>query len=217
MDQPCYKCRETLSEGIPFCPHCGAPQIRVLIAEPQAEAMLPLAAGAAAVSAPPSSLHVEMPTLWSVGFRPCALAALTATLLMSLGLNPFVAMLAVGFLAVFLFRQRNSGTSIKVGLGVRLGAISGLLWFAMSSILEATAVLLLHEGGEIRGQLVEKINQVAAQTRDPQALAMFDRFKTPAGLEYLMVFGVIFAFLASIVLGAVGGALGGSLLGRRKD
>ena len=36
MEQPCYKCRQLVEEGRPFCPHCGAPQIRVLVAEPVA-------------------------------------------------------------------------------------------------------------------------------------------------------------------------------------
>ena len=34
MEQPCYKCGQTVEEGIPFCPHCSAPQIRVVVAEP---------------------------------------------------------------------------------------------------------------------------------------------------------------------------------------
>ena len=42
---------------------------------------------------------------------------------------------------------------------------------------------------------------------------MFDKLKTPNGLEFLMVLGLFFAFLASIVLGGLGGLLGGAIFG----
>ncbi len=159
---------------------------------------------------------LAVPMHWSQGVRPCALAALVASLLMSLGLNPFVAMLAVGFLAVVFYRQGHAGAVLNAGAGVRLGALSGLLWFAMSSILEAVVVLVMHKGAEIRQGMLTVIDQAASRTNDPQALAIFSRFKTPDGIELLMVAGLIAAFVASVVLGALGGALGGSVLGGRK-
>jgi len=215
MEQPCYKCGQTVEEGVAFCPHCSAPQIRVVIAEAPPDAVvLPALSGAAVLphSLPPPPVMLALG--WSAAFRPCLLAALVASLLMTLGLNPFVAMLSVGFLAVLFYRQRWPGSAIKAITGVRLGALGGLLWFAISSILEALVVLFLHKGPEIRDELIKRMNQAAAQTTDPQALAMFDRLKTPGGLEFVMIFGLIFAFFASIVLAIIGGALGGSILGR---
>jgi hypothetical protein len=76
-------------------------------------------------------------------------------------------------------------------------------------------VAILHRGGEIRNELISRIQQAASQTSDPQTLAMFDRFKTPGGLEFLMLFGLIFGFAAAIVLSGVGGALGAVIFGRR--
>jgi hypothetical protein len=219
MEQPCYKCGQTVEEGIPFCPHCSAPQIRVVIAEP---APSPLAFAAATASqdaaALPASQTVPvlaLPMQWSQAIKPCALAALVASVLMSLGLNPFVAMLSVGFLAVVFYRQRGPGIKLKAASGAGLGSLAGLLWFAISSIFETSIVLFLHKGPELRTALIAKIQEAGAQTSDPQVLAVFDRFKTPGGLEFLMVMGLIFAFLASIVLGGLGGALGAAILGRR--
>jgi hypothetical protein len=215
MEHPCYKCGQILEEGIPFCPHCSAPQIRVMVAEPAAAVVLPDQTGTAVLAeaqAPAATVNLSLP--WSAAFRPCALAALVASLLMSLGLNPFVAMLSVGFLAVAFYRHRWPGAVIKPAAGVRLGALSGLLWFAISSILEATAVLFMHKGPEIQHELLKRIDQAASQTTDPQALAIFDRLKTAGGLEFLMVFGIIFAFIAAIIFAVIGGALGGALLGR---
>jgi hypothetical protein len=219
MEQPCYKCGQMVEEGVPFCPHCSAPQIRVVIAE---AVLPPLAFAAATVAqdstALPASQTVPvlaLPMQWSEAFRPCALAALVATLLMSLGLNPFVAMFSVGFLAVVFYRQRRREVMLKATAGVGLGALGGLLWFAMSSVLEALIVIFLHKGPELRNELMVRIQQAASQTSDPQVLAVFERLKTEGGLEVLMLTGLFFAFLAAIVLGGLGGALGVALLGRR--
>ena len=221
MDQPCYKCGQAVAEGRPFCPHCLAPQIRVLVAEPVA-ASVPLTDASAAepdgdnLPASETVPVLAVPMHWSRVLRPCALAALVAALLMLLGLNPLVAMFSVGFLAVVFYRQGQAATVLRASAGARLGALSGLLWFAMSSILEAVVVLVWHKGPELRQGLTLVIEQAATRTSDPQVLAVFDRLKTPDGLEFLMVFGLISGFVASILLATLGGALGGAIFGRRK-
>jgi hypothetical protein len=144
------------------------------------------------------------------------LAALVASLLMSLGLNPFVAMFSVGFLAVVFYRQRRRGIPIKAGAGAALGALGGLLWFAMSSVLEALIVIFLHKGPDLRNELIIRIQQAASQTSDPQVQVVFERLKTQGGLEFLMLAGLLFAFLASMILGGLGGALGAAILARRE-
>ena len=208
-----------MEEGVPFCPHCSAPQIRVVVAEPAPQplafAAAPTSQGSEALPASQTVPVLAVPMQWSQAVRPCALAALVASLLMYLGLHPFVAMASVGFLAVVFYRQRRPGIMVKAAAGAGLGAMAGLLWFAMSSIVEALVVIFLHKGPELRNALIAKIQEVASQTSDPQVLAMFERAKTQSGLEFLMLAGLVFAFLASIVLGGLGGALGGAILGRR--
>ena len=220
MEQSCFKCGQAVEQGTPFCPHCSAPQIRVVIAEPP-----PIPAGLAEMTASPPGTAalpasqtvpvLALPMQWSHALKPCALAALVSALLMALGLNPFVAMLCVGFLAVLFFRQRTAGVAIKPTMGAGLGALAGLLWFAISAILELVIVTLLHKGPEIRSAMLAKLEQTASQTSDPQVLAMFDRLKTPGGLEIVIVSGLLFAFVAALLLGSLGGAVGAALLGRR--
>lgn len=219
MEQPCYKCGQVVEEGVPFCRHCWAPQIRVVVAEPDPASISFVTAaatpqGSAVLPASQTVPVLAVPMQWSQAIKPCALAALVATLLMYLGLNPFVAMFSVGFLAVVFYRQSRREIAIKAAAGAGLGALGGLLWFAMSSILQTVLVIVLHKGPELRGQLVEKIQQVAAQNSDPQVQTLLERMKSPGGLEFLMLAGLIFAFLAAIVLGGLGGALGGAILGR---
>lgn len=217
MEHPCYKCGQTVEEGIPFCPHCSAPQIRVVMAEAVAPAPV-LAAAETGQTALPASQTVPvlaLPMQWSQALKPCLLAGVVASGLMFLGLHPFVAMVSVGFLAVIFYRQRRPEIMIKAASGAGIGSLAGLLWFAMSSVFEALTVTLFHKGPELRTAILSKIQETASQTTDPQVLALFDRVKTPEGFEFLMIAGLIFAFFASIVLGGLGGALGGVILGRR--
>ncbi len=221
MEQPCYKCGQAVEEGTPFCPHCSAPQIRVVIAEPT-----PVSAQSAeAVITPherdlPASQTVPVLAVsmqWSQSIRPCALAAMIACLLMALGLNPFVAMFIVGFLAVLLFRMSAPGIAIKTVSAAGLGALGGLLWFVVSAVFEILVVILLNKGPELRAEMAARIQQAASQTSDPQVLVMLDRFKTHGGLEVLIVAGTIFALAAAIVLAGVGGILAGAILARRNN
>jgi hypothetical protein len=218
MDESCYKCGQPVAPGTPFCRHCGAPQIRVTLPEP---ASVPLSSDGLTLSGDADALTARPPVLpgiplgWAYSLRPCALAALVAALLMALGLNPFVAMLSVGFLAVVFNRQQRPGSVFNPAAGAKLGALSGLLWFVMSAILESFVIALLHRAAEIRHELISRIEQAASQTSDPQTLAVFDKLKSPGGLEFLMIFGILFGLLAAIVLSGVGGALGAIIFGRR--
>jgi RNA polymerase subunit RPABC4/transcription elongation factor Spt4 len=222
MEQPCYKCGQVVEEGRPFCPHCGAPLIRVLIAEPEtAVAAYPIAASnPRSESDIPSSQSVPLlavPMHWSQALRPCFLAALVALGLMTLGLHPFVAMSSVGFLAVFFYRQRRREATIRGLTGAGVGALGGLLWFVMASILEVSLILITHKGPELQAELLSKLEQASKQAADPQVTALFDKMKSPGGLEVLMISGIIFAFVASIVLASLTGALGAIIFGRRKS
>jgi len=220
MEQPCYKCGQVLEEGRPFCPHCAAPQIRVVVAEP-APSGAPFAERVDSSSSEvvlPASKTVPilaLPMNWSQALKPCALAALVASVLMVLGLHPLVAMFSVGFLSIVFYRQGRPGMAIRPGVGARLGAVSGLLCFTALSILEVVAVLVMDKGPEIRKVVLQQFEQAASRTSDPQVLAIFEKVKTPDGLELAMLFIVVFGFLAAIVLGATGGALGALLMGRR--
>lgn len=206
-----------MEEGIPFCPHCSAPQIRVIVPErpvpapPSAAAEAPRETLPAAQTVP----VLALPMQWSQALKPCVLAGVIGSGLMLLGLNVFVAMLSVGFLAAIFYHQRQPEIAMKAVAGAGLGALAGLIWFGMSTVFEAVIVLVFHKGAELRTAILAKIQETASQTTDPQVLAMFDKIKTPEGFEFLMIAGLIFAFVAAIVLGGVGGAVGGAIAGRR--
>jgi len=215
MEQPCYKCGQAVEEGIPFCPHCSAPQIRVVMAEPA----LNLSSAAALTTSTvdvPSTPSLAIPMSWSQSVRPCAVAAAIAAVAMVLKLVvPLIAILGAGFLAVAFYRRSVPDAALGARAGARLGALCGFFAFAIAAILSSLKIILLHQGDEIRRQMLDAIQQAAVRYPDPQAQPTLDFMRSPAGLVVMMVFFLVFAFLAFLILGSAGGALGGVAFGSR--
>jgi hypothetical protein len=215
MEQPCYKCGQTLEEGTPFCPHCSAPQIRVLIAE------APQSAGSAAAQNPiqPATVHdPRMPVPLRLGnaIRACSLAAFLAALSMFLGLTVPAAALGSGFLAVALYRWRAVGP-VRAGLGAQLGAISGTLCFGILAALVSMAATVPDYRSKLHDQVLDYMQKAAAsRPADPQVQTLIEQIKTPEGFTMILIIGSVLLFLFFIVLGTVGGLLGGAVLGRRE-
>jgi hypothetical protein len=218
MEQSCYKCGQVLEEGVPFCPHCAAPQIRVIMAEPvlsPAASSVALPGSPAAADRPPVP-SIAVPMSWSLSAQPCALAAFIAAVAMVLKLVvPVIAVFGAGFLAVAFYRRRAPDTAIHAKSGARLGAVCGFFCFGITTILESAAVLVLHRGEEIRRMMLDAIRQTAARYPDPQFQQTLDFMRSPGGMVFMMVFFLIFALAAFLVLGTLGGALGGAVFGRR--
>lgn len=219
MDHPCYKCGHSIEDGKPFCPQCGAPQIRVAAVEvatgpaPTGDIVLPALRGKRDLAS--SSLGASSLLVGSYhAVKPCALAAAVALLLLLLRVNPFAAALGAGFLAV-IFSRRRPGSGIGAAAGARLGALSGLFFFSMLTILEASAVAILHKGAEVRSEIIDKIQQAAARYPGPEVQPFLDFAKSPGGLAIMMGASLIFGFVVFVLLGSLGGALGAAILGRR--
>ena len=220
MDQPCYKCGQAVEQGVPFCPHCSAPQIRVLIAEPTAAlAAFDTGASSQGSASLPASQTVPVlavPMQWSQALKPCALAALVASLLMVLGLNPLVGALSAGFLAVVFYRQRQIGAVLKARAGARLGALSGVLCFGFTVLLVALAATVSDVRTKIQEPIVQNAQKWAAShPADPQIQAALEQMKTPGGLVLILFVLAIFLFVLSVACATLGGALGGAIFGRR--
>jgi hypothetical protein len=224
MDHSCHKCGQSVEDGVPFCSHCGAPQIRVTVAEPVLVEPIEEESGHALLATAlhvPSNVSVSagalrLPVQWSRAMQPCALAALIAAVVMSTGLVALpLAVLGAGFLAVAFYLRRIPGTLVSAKEGARLGGISGLLCFGMWAILEALAVAVLHKGPEIRKLMLDAVEQQASRYSDPQFQATLEFMRSPAGLTVMMVGTLIVAFLACVILASIGGALAGAFLGRR--
>jgi hypothetical protein len=225
MDHPCYKCGHNVEDGKAFCSECGAPQIRVAVAEAATPAVAenvssgdppafsldpPVVAGA--LRAPALSTGI----VWPRAFRACAIAALISIVVMSLRLVfPLVAALGAGFLAVVLYRRRNPAWRVDARSGAQLGAVTALLSSGVLAILAAIAYAVLQAGGEVRQQALEAMQQIASRSNDPQMQASLDLMKNPEGLAAKFILAMVILFVVSIAAGSVAGALTGAFLGRR--
>jgi hypothetical protein len=224
MEQPCYKCGQAVEEGVRFCPNCGAPQIRVVLAEPMpgtaanAEAAHPAVLGKDADYPAAQTLPVlAVPMGWSQAIKPCALASIVATILMLLGLHPLVAMFSVGFLAVVFYRQGRAGMAIKTGTGIRLGAFGGITCFAITALLVAIAAALPDTRAKLRDEMIQNLQKsAAAHPGDAMVQSVIDQLKTPEGFTMILIIVGIVLLIAAIVLGTLGGALGAAIFGRRE-
>jgi hypothetical protein len=216
MEQPCYKCGQAVEESVPFCPHCRAPQIRVVVATP-----VPSPAVSAGVSeasqvsaALPNSSSVALPTHRVHFLKSAALAALVASILASLRLNIFVSMLGAGFLAVVFYRQQMPGIGIKAAVGARVGALSGLLFFVYFAAVAAVASAFL--GTNIREQILDNAQKWAAsRPPEPQIQAALEQLKTPAGFIVAFVVGCVILLVVCVALASLSGSLAGVILSRR--
>jgi hypothetical protein len=225
MDHPCYKCGHSVEDGKPFCAQCGAPQIRVAMPEPAAvipgsvsSTELPIfSAESPIVPGTLSASAFSTGIVWPAAIRACAIAALIAALIMTLGLMvPLLAVLGAGFLAVNLYHRQNPGWGVNARSGAKLGAVCGVLFFGISAIFETLAMALFHTGGQVRQKMLEAFQQAASRSGDPQVQAAFETLKTPEGIAVMLVFGLAVLFVVSIAAGSIAGALTGTFLGRRK-
>ena len=220
MEQPCYKCGQVVEEGRPFCPHCMAPQIRVLVAEPVA-APSSMAEPSATVSAalPASEIvpTLAVPTQWSEAVKPAASAAIVGMILMALRLYPIVALFIMGFLATLFYRQGHPGSPMKPAIGIRLGALSGLFCSGFMTLLIALGTMVPDLRDTLHHQTVEYFKSAAAlQPGNTQLQSLLEQMKTPEGFILVMIVLAVMFIVLSIALSSVGGALGAAILGRRE-
>lgn len=219
MEQPCYKCGQVVVEGRPFCPHCFAPQIRVVVAEPVAAPVAAVHAGSSQDDALPASETVPVlavPMGWSQAAKPAALAAGVGMILMAFRMYPFVAMLVMGFLATVFYRQGQPSAPIKTAIGMRLGALSGLFASGFMTLLSALGTLIPDLRDKLHEKTIEYFQQSAAsQPGNPQFQALLEQLKTPEGYIAIMIALGVLLLVLSIVLGSLGGAVGAAILGRR--
>jgi hypothetical protein len=218
MEHSCDKCGHPVEDGVPFCPHCNAPQIRVAVAEAEAEAPPASAGGVFKAAAPPTGeaspgvlLGVPSRVIhWPQGIAAAAVAGLIAGLGMTfVGL---LGMLVAGFLAVVFYRRRTHGGRLFARAGARLGAVSGALGFALFSLLTVPTGLFRTEMSEawemFRKYAVDRSNA----SLQAQAEHWLELLKTPQGVAEAL----LWVFFFSIAASAVGGALGGAFLGRNR-
>jgi hypothetical protein len=215
VEHRCYQCGAAVEDGVAFCAQCNAPQIRVVTVDRSApsETVPESAPEQRSYSGSPHRSRVE----WAQAL-PAALIGMLIAIALStvvrgaLGLG----LLAAGFLSVYFYRRRNPLVQLTLKLGARLGALSGVLGFAITAIASATATAVLHSGGEIHALMLKAVQEYVSRSSDPQMQQVLDFYASRQGFILVLVLGSIMMFLLFLALSSMGGLIGAAVL-RRKD
>jgi hypothetical protein len=230
VEHPCYKCQTSIDETLPFCPHCGAPQIRV--ASPN-EDDLPTppsysADGTPRVVTPDSwtlggPAHVPQAAAiqWELAWKGALLSGLSAAALSAVPVLVYgccLWLLLAGALAVWLYLRRVPGAFVTPGMGMRIGAVSGAIGYVAATILMVLSFAFNSQ--EIRDEMQRQMDKSLAANPDPRAQEIIRQFvgnlSTPQGLATFFVFVLVIMAVVFVIFSAVGGALGASMFARRR-
>jgi len=229
----CHRCHGELTldpADSTFCPHCGAPQLRVI--EENVSTATPLDTTTGALPPPhPGRLR------WSTVVTLAALIAAIAAVLMTVvfwfpSAFPLAWLWTVSgaVIVLGLYQRRHPDTPLDAGLGARVGLVYGLLAVSSLALLTAASGLIarygLHHMGPIdtwlsatmHQAMEQQLKQLPANQPDApmtadQMRALFYSPEVRAGLSLSML-SVSALFL--IAFSALGGAIGGLLRMRRR-
>jgi len=230
VEHPCHQCHAPVEDGVPFCPRCGAPQIRVVDAEGNEPVTGPMPPGTPGEIQPPARPVFGAPANWTpVGLQPnqihwrvaMPVAAVIGVLagilfLVSGRIPPFFFLIPVlsGAMTVRGYRSRTH-TTVRPLSGAKLGAFAGLFSFGVSVV----GVLLMFTLG--REGIQQNMREAMAhppRTMDPQSMQvmqnLIDKLNTPEGLVLFAVIILVMLFGILLVASALGGALGALIFGK---
>ncbi|MEX2303592.1 MAG: zinc ribbon domain-containing protein [Bryobacterales bacterium] len=215
MPQRCT-CGAELPANALFCHQCGRPQRDVLppieaLETPPGEEHPPPSAAPVLPPQPPRVISFSNPDVIRSAYPPAAVAAI-------LGSIQFVSMLcflwypAAGFASVYLYRIRT-GIFLAPRAGAKIGAITGLLVFAIS-LLIATVGYLLGGGADV-GQAVREALEQSGQPEELQRNVL-NLINNPATLALVLLFGLALQLIVTAGFAILGGALGAKVLEREE-
>jgi hypothetical protein len=227
VQRSCYRCGASLDDQAPFCPSCGAAQIRVTAEQqtpqqPQSD-LAPGISADAGTSVPAAPTGVSVQYSGQIQRKSLLLAALPLSLLAGLvcALDPRFGWLVLLGIVVYgvLRHQRRDGGPMSAGIGARLGALIGLLTFVsfllLGTLRFGLALALGQNGNEIREEMVKQVQQIAARNPDPQAQEIMRWFATSEGLVVLVGLSLFLFFIFFLVSATATGAVTGALADKK--
>ena len=213
MEHPCHRCGTAVEDGVLFCQNCGAPQIRVVAPESSNETSPHLPFDAAQRATLSGEIYFDgRPQIsWSDALRAAVICGVLEALFSLFGLG----IIAGGVLCVALYRRRQSQAPITLGMGARLGAITGGIAGLFVTVVMSVGVLAFRTGDQIRQQIYDAIEKAAARNPTPQAQEMLQYFKSPEGFAAMLAVVFLMTLVIFIVLSAFGGMLGATLFNKK--
>ncbi len=147
-----------------------------------------------------------------LGIGAAALFTLSAPVIQMLA---FAWIVAAGFLSARLYRRNVAYSVLTPGMGMRLGALTGLFGALPIAIMAMASFTAIRSSGEMRQAIEQQMQKQMPANADPKMQEMMQNMlawvSTPRGAATMALFLV----LVFVVLSAAGGALGASVFGRR--
>jgi zinc-ribbon domain len=234
VDHLCHHCNATVEDGVPFCPKCGAPQIRVAGAEDDEAVTPPLPPGTPGDIQPPAQPVYPDPSAWGrapaqlaglinwrVALPGAALAGLSGGVItLFLGRYLIVLILALllaGAVTVRLYRRRTKSV-IRPATGAKLGAFAGLFSFLIDAL--AVVAMFVLERPSVQQNMRDALD-ISSRNADPQSVQimqnLIERMNTPGGMATICIVIIVFLFGICMVFTALGGVLGAALFGKDRN
>jgi hypothetical protein len=193
-----------------FCHKCGKPQRDVVAQESEPETVdeiVPPAPTPVAAAPQPPALNFHN----LVAVRIAFVVAPVAFLLSWIPALNLLLWIAAGFLAVF-FHRRRTGTSLNVRAGVRLGWITGVIMFAITTVIFTLTVVPVAANGGI----ATLFRQQLKNPTDPNVQEALRMLETTPGLAAILLVMLFMLFVFITLLSMAGGALGAKFVSRNQ-
>jgi hypothetical protein len=188
-----------------FCHKCGKPQRDFRDAEPEPLVVERIPNPVVAAVMPPRPLDFHNPVAVRIAF----VVSLVTALLSWLPLLNVVMWMAAGFFAVFFYRRRT-GDLLSVRAGVRMGWITGVLSFAITTVIFTASMLPTALSGGIASAFQAQFKNAT----DPNVREALRMFESGPGLAFLLVMTLFMLFVFITALSVAGGALGAKMVGQ---
>ncbi len=220
VQHSCSRCGAEVDNSLPYCPACEAPQVRFLPRE-SAEEIVRLHAAAAPLVPVLGPSPGNTPNSAAAAndrarfLRAAIYAGAIGSLISTLPFAFLVGLPLAGVLAVRFYRRGPFFREVPPRAGFRLGALSGVLAFAMLVVVRTVSVAASGGGRDFRQGLVEAVHRAQATNPDPQVQQVFQFFLTQQGLTVLMVLSLVFTGVAFLLMAGLGGLVSASISRRR--
>ena len=191
-----------------FCHKCGKPQREVLEPEPQPDIVaefVPSATLPVDIAPQPPALNFHN----LVALRIAFVVAPVAFLLSWIPALNLVLWIAAGFLAVF-FHRRRTGDLLNVRAGLRLGWITGVIMFAITTVIFTLTVVPLAANGGIANLFRQQLKNPS----DPSVQEALRMLETAPGMVTVLLVMLFMLFVFITLLSMAGGALGAKFVSR---
>jgi uncharacterized membrane protein len=195
-------CGAQLPPDARFCHKCGKPQREEDVPVEEEPVVLPILPTPVAVEPPPISFRnaTAVRVALATGIPMFLLSAVAGPLALAV---PVVG----GFFAVYLYRRRT-GEKITVLAGARLGWISGIIVFAIVTVVLTLVMLMLSQPDFVQS-MRDQMAKMSSISQD-ELTKRIELLRTPSGLAL----GLLDTFLSYTLLTALGGAVGAKVLSR---